>query len=175
MDHLLQEPKSFREMVEADLRRAGRLIVKVQDEIDPQWRIATPSGDWWLATTLSGDDHGRRSILRALSTFMAWKQAMAFTLASELLEPDCVYCCGVSGSERWAALAPITRHPRPWTNANFGPVEWLPESSIDPAVAALLPTAPRPLTPKEVSAMVKWFGKDGKFPAINMATGEVGA
>ena len=105
MDHLLQEPKSFREMVEADLRRAGRLIVKVQDEIDPQWRIATPSGDWWLATTLSGDDHGRRSILRALSTFMAWKQAVAFTLASELLEPDCVYCCGVSGSERWAALA----------------------------------------------------------------------
>ena len=31
MDHLPHEPKSFREMVEADLRRAGRLIVKVQD------------------------------------------------------------------------------------------------------------------------------------------------
>ena len=68
----------------------------------PIWK--TGAGDWWLATTLSGDDHGRRSILRALSTFMAWKQAMAFTLASELLEPDCVYCCGVSGSERWAVL-----------------------------------------------------------------------
>ena len=51
----------------------------------------------------------------------------------------------------------------------------MPESSIDPVVAALLPTAPKALTPKEVPAMVKWFGKDGKFPAVNMATGEVGA
>ena len=176
MDHLPQAPNTFREMVEADLRRAGRLIIKVQDEIDPQWRIATPSGDWWIATTLpTGDDHGRRNILRALSTFMAWKQALAFTLASELVEPDCVYCCGVTASERWACMAPITRRPRPWTKANFGDVEWLPTNSIDPAIAELLPTVPRPLTPKEVSAMVKWFGKDGKFPAVNMATGETGA
>ena len=176
MDHLPQEPKTFREMVEADLRRAARLVIKVQDEIDPQWRIATPSGDWWIATTLpKGDDHGRRTILRALSTFMVWKQALAFTLASELVEPDCVYCCGVSVQEQWASLARITRLPRPWTKANFGAVEWLPASSIDPAIAELLPPAPRPLTPKEVAAMVKWFGKDGRFPAVNMATGEIGA
>ena len=72
-------------------------------------------------------------------------------------------------------MAPITRRPRPWTNDNFGDVEWLPSGSIDPVIAELLPTAPRPVTPKEVSAMIKWLGKDGKFPAVNMATGETGA
>ena len=94
----------------------------------------------------------------------------------ELIEPDCVYCCGVGSGESYACFAHIRRQPRPWTKANFAAVEWLPaSSSIDPVIVALLPGAPQPLTPKEVSAMIKWFGRDGKFPAINMATGEVGA
>ena len=158
------------------MRRGGRLIIKVQDEIDPQWRIASPTGDWWIATTLpKGDDDGRRVILRALGTFMVWKQALAFTLASELVEPDCVYACGFAANEQHACFARIRRQPEPWTKHNFGPVEWAPASSIDPVIAALLPSAPRALTPKEVSAMVKWFGREGKFPAINMATGDIGA
>jgi hypothetical protein len=82
MDRLPRDPATFRELVEADLRRAARLIVKVQDELDPQLRIATPEGDYWIAVTLPADDYGRRTILRALETFMVWKQAQAFTLAS---------------------------------------------------------------------------------------------
>jgi hypothetical protein len=55
MDRLVPEPRTFKELVEADLRRAARLVIKVQDEIDPQFRIATPEGDYWIAVTLPQD------------------------------------------------------------------------------------------------------------------------
>jgi hypothetical protein len=79
----------------------------------------------------------------------------------------------VSTTERHACLAPMTRLPRPWTAANFGAVEWLPASSIDPVIASMLPSGPRAMTPKEVAAAEKWFGVGGKFPAVHIATGEV--
>ena len=34
MERLPHDPKNFRDIVEADLRRAARLVIKVQDEID---------------------------------------------------------------------------------------------------------------------------------------------
>ena len=51
MDRLPHDPRNLRELVEADLRRALRIIIKIQDEIDPQFRIATPEGDYWIAVT----------------------------------------------------------------------------------------------------------------------------
>lgn len=173
MELLPSPPTTFKEIVEADLRRGARLIIKVQDEIDPQFRIATPEGDYWIAATLPADDYGRRTVLRALSTFMVWKQAQAFTLASELYEPDCIYSVGVSPAERHACLARVRREPRPWTAASFGAVQWLPTSSIDPVIAGLLPVGPRPLTPKDVAACNSWFGSEGKFPAVHIASDEV--
>jgi hypothetical protein len=173
MDRLADEPKSLRDLVEADLRRGARLVIRVQDEIDPQVRIATPEGDYAIALTLPPDDYGRRSLFPALATFTAWKQAMAFTFCSELFDPDSVYCAGVSGSERYACLKRVRREPRPWTSASFGPVEWLPASSIDPMIVDLLPKRPRPSTPKEVAAANKWFGTEGLFPAVHLPTGEV--
>jgi hypothetical protein len=175
VDPLSHDPRTFREMVEADLRRAARLVIKLQDEIDPQLRVATPTGDWAIALTLPADNQGRQSALQALSTFMVWKQAVAFTMASETHEPDAAWCCGIAPAERHVCLARIRREPRPWTKSNFGPVEWLPRTSIDPAIAGLLPSGPRALTPKQVSAMATWFGRNGTFPAINMATGVIGA
>lgn len=83
MDRLPHDPRNLREIVEADLRRAARLVIKVQDEIDPQIRIATPEGDYWIAVTLPADSYGRKVVLRNLSLFMAWKQALGFTLASD--------------------------------------------------------------------------------------------
>lgn len=175
MRRLPDVPKTFLEMVEADLRRAARLIIKVQDELDPQLRVASPSGDWALAVSLPADAAGRGEVWAALSTFMVWKDARAFTLASEIVTPDALTCVGISAAERHFAMVRITRAPRPWNEANFGPVEWLPSSAIDTAIIDLLPRGPRALLPKEVSAMARWFGRDGKFPAVNMATGEVGA
>jgi hypothetical protein len=175
MDRLPHDPRNFREMVEADLRRAARLVIKVQDEIDPQLRVATPAGDWAIAVTLLRDNDERLAVFRALATFMVWKEALAFTFAFETYEPDAVWCCGIARAEQHICLARVRRQPRPWSNANFGPVEWLPEASIDPLIVGLLPNGPRPLAPKEVAAMAAWFGRCGKYPAINMATGEIGA
>ena len=174
MDRLPHNPRTFREMTEADLRRAARLVIKVQDEIDPQVRIATPEGDFHIAITLPHDDYGRRTILRALALFMAWKQALAFTFASELIQPDAVYCVGISPKERFACLARISREPRPWTSRSFGAVEWLPEASIDPALFELLPRGAREITAKDLAAIEKWFGAKGKFPAVHIPTGQIG-
>ena len=160
-------------MREADLRRAARVILKIQDELDPSLRIATPEGDIHLAITLSADPAERMAMLQRFETFMAWKSARAFTIATELHTPDAVWCAGIARGERTACLSRITRHPAPWTKANFGPVEWLPAASIDPAIIALLPTAPRPLTPKEVAALQPWFGIEGTFPAVHIPSGQV--
>src|SRR5271166_3178237 len=44
---------------------------------------------------LPADPYQHKFILRNLSLFMAWKQALGFTLASELYEPDSVYCAAI--------------------------------------------------------------------------------
>jgi hypothetical protein len=162
----------LQEFVEADLRRAARLIIKVQDEIDPQFRFSSPEGDYHLAVTLPSDDYERRSIMKRVSAFMTWKQARSFTLASELIAPDCVYCLGVSANEVHACFARIQRSPRPWTKANFGRVEWLDRSQIGDEMIELLPKGTRPMTPKETAMLHKWFGPDGKFPAVHSPSGE---
>lgn len=173
MDRLPEPLATFREHVEADMRRAARLIIKVQDEIDPQWRIATGEGDYAITVTLPGDPYERKLMMRRLSTFMAWKGALSFIVASELVEPDCVYALGVSAREVHACLSPIRRSPKPWTAANFGPVEWLDKGQIGSELLDLLPSGPRPLTPKEVSALQPWFGVDGKFPAVHVPSSEI--
>ena len=173
MDRLPEPLTTFREFVEADLRRAARLIIKVQDEVDPQFRFATPEGDYHLSVTLPRDDGERRKMLERVSLFMAWKRATSFILASELSEPDCVYALGVSRHEAHGCLARIKRRPKPWTKANFGPVEWLDRRQIGDEMIDLLPPAARPMTPKEISALGTWFGPTGKFPAIHLPTGEL--
>lgn len=173
MDRLPEPLTTFRQIVEADLRRAARLVIKVQDEIDPQFRFTTPDGDYHLAVTLLQDDYERRAMLRRISTFMAWKRAGAFILASELSEPDCVYALGVSRSEVHACLARIRRQPTPWTTTNFGPVEWIDRHEVGQEMIDLLPPVARPITPKEISALERWFGPDGRFPAVHVLTGEL--
>ncbi len=174
MERLPHNPRNFRELVEADLHRAARLIIKIQDEIDPQIRVRTPEGDYWTAVTLPGDPYGREAILRNLSLFLAWKQALGFTLASELYEPDSVYCAGVFSKQRLACLARIKREPKPWTAKNFGKVEWLPEVSIDPMLLDLLPRGAHEITTRDLATLEKWFGARGKFPAVKIETGELG-
>jgi hypothetical protein len=174
MDPLPHTPRTLKEFVEADLRRAARLIVKVQDEIDPQFRLATPEGDYHLAVTLPKDGYERRAMLRRFTTFMAWKQAASFVLASGLTTPDCVYALGVSvQGEVHACLTPIRREPRPWTPGSFGDVEWLPRTSIGDDMIGLLPRGSRMIDASEMAMLEKWFGRQGRFPAIHVPTGEV--
>jgi hypothetical protein len=173
MDPLPHEPKTLREFVEADLRRAARLIIKVQDEIDPQFRFSTPEGDYHLAVTLPADHHERRAMLRRVSAFMAWKQALGFTLASELIEPDCVYCLGVTPKEAVACFSRVTREPRPWTKANFRPIEWMDRTLIGEEMIGLLPRVPRPMSPKDTAMLQKWFGPEGLYPAVHLPTGQL--
>ena len=94
-----------------------------RDEIDPLVRTATPEGDYWIAVTLPPDPYGRKVILRNLSLFMTWKQALGFTLASELYNPDSVYCAEIMLKECHACLARITREPKPCLANCFGLVE----------------------------------------------------
>lgn len=168
VDQLPHEPRTFREIVEADLRRIARLLIEVQDEPDWQLRIATPEGDYHVSVTMPDDHYERRSMLRRLETFMQWKRAFAFTLAVETREPNAVYAAGISAGERVNCIAEFRRAPQPWTAANFGPVTWLPGTAIDSTLTALLPVTPRPMTPKEISALDKWFGVAGKFPAVHL-------
>ena len=173
MEPLPHTPRTFHELIEADLRSAARMIIKIQDEIDWHFRMATRKGDYAIAVTMPNDDHERRAMLERVATFMAWKQVLGFTLAVETYEPDAVYCVGISAGERASCMARIRREPRPWTAANFSSVEWLPEASIDPVIAALLPAGSRAMTPKEIAALQQWFGVDGKFPAVHVPSGEV--
>lgn len=175
---MVPEPRTFKELVEADLRRAARLIIKVQDEVDPQFRIATPEGDYHLAVTLPRDARERMMMLRRVSAFMAWKKALGFVLASELHEPDCVYALGVMREEVVACLARIARTPKPWTSANFGKVEWMDRSLIGEEMIDLLPRSAlgdggRAMSKTEVAMLEKWFGEDGIYPAVHLETGEV--
>ena len=173
MDRLPHDPKTLRELTEADLRRGARLIIKVQDELDPQLRMATPEGDYHIAMTLSPNAGERRKLFAALSVFMVWRRVSGFTFCSELIEPDCVSCVAVSANERAFCLSRIQRRPRPWTASNFGAVEWLSERSIAPEIVALLPQAPRALTPREVADCNGWFGTAGRFPAVHVPSGEL--
>ena len=104
MKPLPHPPRTFCDIVEADLRRAARLIIKVQDELDPQIRVGTPTGDWAIAVTLPKSNRGRMEVLRELQTFMAWKQATSFTMATELRGPDAVWCCGISPGEHLVSI-----------------------------------------------------------------------
>jgi len=143
---LPHDPRNFREVVEADLRRAARLIVKIQDEIDPQFRIATPEGIIRSLQRWPPDVYGRKVILRNLSLFMAWKQSLGFTLASELTEPDAVYCVGHNDEGTLCLSCWSPARAEALAANNFGKIEWLSEGSIDPLLLDLLPRGARDIT-----------------------------
>jgi hypothetical protein len=173
MDPLPHSPRTFREAVEADLRRAARIIIRVQHELDPQFRIATPEGDYWLTVPFPRDVR-RTAMLGRVRKFLAWKQAFAFTLASEIVFPDAVQCVGITFHERHACLSRIAREPRPWTKQSFGPVEWLSPNMIGRDILSLLPEGSLALAIADISELQAWFGARGKFPAMRVGTGRTG-
>ena len=91
----MKEPRTLKELVQADLERAQRLVRKVHpDPIDPQFRIASPERDWWIGITLTENAKESARRLALVSDFMAWKLSPGFILASELHEPDALFSLG---------------------------------------------------------------------------------
>ena len=170
---MLANPRTFREIVLADLYRGQRLVAAVHpDPIDPQFRIASSEGDWAIAIMLTDDMAERHRRLALIADFMAWKTAPCFTIASELYEPDCVYAMGISHRERYACFSRITRKPV----LDFGAVEWADDQSITASdMIALLPRGARALSSDRLRELQTWFGAQGKFPAVNIDTGRIGA
>ena len=64
MEPLRYTPRTLKESVEADVRRAARLVLKAQGEIDWQIRMATPEGDYHRSVTMPNDERERLVMLR---------------------------------------------------------------------------------------------------------------
>jgi len=163
MRYLPLTPRNFREIVLADLLRAQRLILRIQDQIDPQFRIASPEGDWWIGMTLNDNLQERERQMRLVSRFMQCKLSPAFTLASELKEPDAVYCVGVSYRECYGVLSHIGRNP-----IRFAPEQWLTREQIGDELPAMLPKGGGTLDARAIAELEEWFGPVGKFPTVKM-------
>jgi hypothetical protein len=111
---------SFKDLALADLRRAQRLITKVGDEIDPQFRIASAEGEFWIALTLPDEQAERARRLALVSDFMALKCSPGFVLATEIAEPDAIVAIGVTHAQCIGVLSRISRKP-----LTFAQEEWL--------------------------------------------------
>jgi len=127
---------SFQKMVDEDLERACRLVKRVHpDPIDPQIRFASPAGDYWLAMTIEETSKGQRKAFEMIAKLLAYEQSAAFTMATEIYEPDAVVCIGSSVSGDHMGLKLIQREP-----LKFGAMRWYPSEAIDPEVKRLLPS-----------------------------------
>jgi hypothetical protein len=129
-------------LVRADLERAQHLVCKAHPApIDPQFRIASPDGDWRIGITLTENVKERARRLALVSDFMAWKLSPGFILATELHEPDALVSVGVRRDNYAALISLIRREP-----LGFEPAKLLKRENIDPAMLALLPRGTRTIT-----------------------------
>jgi hypothetical protein len=156
---------SFKDLVLADLRRAQQLIVRAGAEIDPQFRIASPEGDYWIALTLLdlADECERARRLALVSDFMALKSSPGFVLATEIKIPDAIVAMGVTHAQRVGVLSRIGRKP-----LTFAEVEWLDEAEVADEIFDLLPRSRRELSDKRIAEIDSFFGPCGQFPAIKI-------
>lgn len=160
----------LRELVVADLQRAQRLMERSGGDLDPQFRIASPSGDWWIGITLSQDEAERVWQLKMVSQFMAWKLSPAFTQAVELAQPAALACVGCSHGETVGVVSRIARNP-----LRFSPPVAVSVAEIGDDVPALLPRGAMSISESEIVALRLYFGAAGAFPAVHIGSGRIGA
>jgi hypothetical protein len=166
----MEKPRTFRDLMLADLRRAQNLVTKVHPApIDPQFRIATLDGDYWIAITLTENAKERARRLALVSDFMAWKLSPGFTLASELHEPESVYVAGIMHREQHGLISLTQRLPPNRTGTYevvFTEPRWLTREELGDDIPSLLPRGSRVITTAREKELRQWFGHDGKFPAV---------
>jgi len=119
--------------------------------------------------TLSSDPAERLEQLRKVSLFMARKLSPGFTLASELIEPDSVYCFGATHKEQLAAISLIERNP-----LRFAKPQWLSPEQVGDEIRDLLPKGANTLDAAMIDELKEYFGPQGTFPAVHIETGRVG-
>lgn len=164
---MMTTPRTFKDLLMADLRRAQSLITKVHpDPIDPQFRIATPEGDYWIAITLTENAKERARRLALVSDFMAYKLSVGFTLTSEMHEPDCVLAVGLIRDEFDALVSVIDRTPMLGPAPAFGTPKRVLRDNVDPVILALRPRGSRTITSAREKDLLQWFGPQGRYPAV---------
>jgi hypothetical protein len=163
----MAEILNLKGIVLAGLLHAQNLIRLIDDPggIDPQFRIMTPDGDYLISMTLADDPDERLRQLQYISMFMAWKIAVVFTVAGELLNPAAVFCFGATHSDRMVISA-IEREP-----IRFSSPEWLTPDDVANEIAELLPHGVLTLDAAGIAELDAYFGARGKCPAVRLGDG----
>lgn len=149
-------------------------MLRVQDDIDPQLRIATPQGDIAVSVTFPEGCHERDCTLQVLQRFCAWKQALAYTMTFNIAEPNALMTVGVSGKNVVGCILRVTGVPGTLSEASFGAPLWVTPDSIGDEFLSLLPERTSALSEDDLRELESWFGVEGWFPAIHVASGRSG-
>lgn len=165
---------ALKDKLEADLTRAVALHVTQKGvtqkgALKAQFRIISHEADYRLAVRLPQIDTDRSALFARLRTYMAWKQATAFTMVTELREPDCVAAFGVSYNAIYCCCVPLDI-ARPFAAETYGEVVWLPgERAIGDDILNLLPRSAKAISQEEISQMERAFGRTGDLPTVRIA------
>ena len=95
---------------------------------------------------------------------MKHKQDPAFSLATELAEPDALVTIGASSLLQIGFLSRIRRSPQ----FDFQPTQTLPPGQLDPGIISMLPRGANEVAPPLPEELEEWFGPTGRFPAIKI-------
>lgn len=166
--------EALRRIVLADLERGVRLTLAVQDDIDPQFRFATPEGDVALAVTFPFGIGARQALFDKLRAFCAWKQVLAYTMTFGLVEPNALMTVGVSRDGVVGCMVTVKGEPGAFSDASFGKPVWVARESIDDMFAMLLPGKVAALSDADLADLRMWFGREGRFPAVHLPSGSAG-
>ena len=160
---------TLKTLVLSDLKRAQRLITRIHpDPIDPQFRIASPDGDWWIGITLTEDPQEREKRMALVADFMALKLSPGFVLATELHQPDAVLSIGIVANDYAGAMSLIDRKGTGAVAPTFSEPAWIEREHMDPLIFSFRPNRSSTLSTSRMQELTQWFGPRGKFPAIKI-------
>ena len=163
----LNEGTDLQDVLLFELRMSEQ-IVRDGHEVNPRFRIFTPSGHFIILLPLSDDASERQRRMRLVGLFMAWKLATGFVLSSELHEPDAISAFGVSRNERQGLMRRIDRG----APISFGETTELGEADIEQGLVALLPGRDVTMTSEMLADLERGFGEGGEMPAMRLGVPE---
>lgn len=159
---------NLKEIVQLDLERAKGLIKQIYPSpIDPQFRLLTETGEFWLGITLSEDMGKRTEQIFMILQLMSAKKTLAYTMCAETNKPDGITSFGQSmfgGIKNLYGLQEtINRTPLSFTNRKT-----LNDDQLE-AYGSMLPLFSNTavvVTDELEKELNKWFGNNGNFPLV---------